>query len=61
MNGDTVLRFFWWLVLGAWMAAIGVMLVRELGSTVLFRYLARTEAERRSLVASGGTGEGHPV
>ena len=61
MNGDMVLRFFWWLVLGAWMAAIGVMLVRELGSTVLFRYLGRTEAERRSLIASSGTGEGHPV
>lgn len=61
MNGDTVLRFLWWLVLGAWMATIGVMLGRELGSTLLFRYLGRSEAERRSLVISGGTGEGHPV
>lgn len=51
MNGDTVLRLFWWLVLGAWMAAIGVILARELGLAVLLRYLGRTEAERRDLLA----------
>lgn len=61
MNGDTVLRLFWWLVLGAWMATIGVALVRELGFTVLLPYLGRTDEERRTLIARQGNGEGHPV
>ena len=61
MNGDTVLRLFWWLVLGAWMASIGVALVRELGLAVLLPYLGRTDEERRALIARKGTGEGHPV
>ncbi|HYW75054.1 MAG TPA: cytochrome d ubiquinol oxidase subunit II [Gammaproteobacteria bacterium] len=61
MNGDTVLRLFWWLVLGAWVATIGVALVRELGLAVLLPYLGRTDDERRALIARKGTGEGHPV
>ena len=61
MNGDTVLRLFWWLVLGAWMATIGVALVRELGLSVLLPYLGHTDDERRTLIARQGSGEGHPV
>lgn len=63
MNGDTVLRLFWWLVLGVWMAGIGILLTRELGLAVLLRYLGRTESERRELLGRHiqGPGDGHQV
>ncbi len=51
MSGDTVLRLFWWLVLGVWVAGIGIFLATELGLAVMLRYFGRTEAERRDLLA----------
>lgn len=63
MSGDTVLRLFWWLVLGAWVAGIGLLLTTELGLAVLLRYLGRTEAERRDLLSHhiDRPSEGHQV
>ncbi|MGH8128019.1 MAG: cytochrome d ubiquinol oxidase subunit II, partial [Gammaproteobacteria bacterium] len=63
MSGDTVLRLFWWLVLGAWVAGIGILLTTELGLAVLLRYLGRTEAERGELLAHhiDRPSEGHQV
>ncbi len=55
MNGDLVLRFFWWLALGAVVACIGVAICGELGLAVLLRYLGRTESERRGLIAQAGS------
>lgn len=63
MSGDTVLRLFWWLVLGAWAAGIGILLGTEMGLAVLLRYLGRNEAERRDLLAHhvDRPSEGHQV
>lgn len=63
MSGDTVLRLFWWLVLGAWVAGIGILLTTELGLAVLLRYLGRSETERRDLLAHhiDRSSEGHQV
>ena len=63
MSGDTVLRLFWWFVLGAWVAGIGILLATELGLAVLLRYLGRTEAERSDLLAHhlDRPSEGHQV
>lgn len=61
MHGDTVLRLFWWLILGVWMAGIGILLATELGVAVLLRYLGRSEVERSALLARhiGWPSEGH--
>ncbi len=63
MSGDMVLRLFWWLVLGAWVAGIGILLTTELGLAVLLRYLGHNEVERRDLLAHHGNRlrEGHQV
>lgn len=52
---DAVLRLFWWLILGGFVAAVGILLAGELGLAILLRYLARDESERRALLARGGS------
>ncbi len=54
MDGQVVLVFFWWLALGALVAGIGITLGRELGLTVLLRYLGRTEGQRHNLLVRIG-------
>ncbi len=62
MSADAVLKFFWWLALGLTVATIGVMLVGQLGLSLLLRHLGRHETEREALVArSGWSGVGHPA
>lgn len=51
MTPDAVLVLFWWLILGGFVTVVGILLAGELGLAVLFRYLARNEEERRSLLA----------
>lgn len=48
---DAVLRTFWWLVLGGFVMAVGILICSELGLSVLLRFLARDEDERRTLLA----------
>ena len=62
MNGDLVLRLFWWLALGALVAGIGIFLGGQLGLSVLLRYLGRNETERRVLIERAGRpADGHQV
>jgi len=62
MNGDLVLRLFWWLALGALVSGIGIVLGGQLGLSVLLRYLGRTEDERRRVIERAGRpADGHQV
>ncbi len=45
------LDLFWWLLLGGFVAAVGIVLAGELGLSVLMPYLARNEGDRRQLLA----------
>lgn len=54
MSASLDLRFLWWLILGALVASVGVLLTAELGLSVLLRYLGRTETERHRLIKQFG-------
>lgn len=45
------LQIFWWLMLGGFVAVVGTLLAGELGLSVLLRFVARDEDERRALLA----------
>jgi cytochrome d ubiquinol oxidase subunit II len=47
----SALDLFWWLILGGFVAALGIVVAGELGLAVLLPYLAKDEDERRMILA----------
>ncbi|MGH8162370.1 MAG: cytochrome d ubiquinol oxidase subunit II [Gammaproteobacteria bacterium] len=56
------LDLFWWLLLGGFIAAVGIVLASELGLAVLMPYLAKSESDRRLLLTQAAPPmSGHAV
>jgi len=56
------LRLAWWLLLGVWLAAFALVDGLDLGLCAAFRWIARTDVQRRELIeVLGARREGHQV